>query len=98
MEIDAARIARELYGIDATAKRLNGEFDDNFQLSGTSEYILKVMREGCDRAFVEMQIAAMEHIGESRVAGGIKEHQGRIVWMLRWLPGKLLAETRYHST
>jgi 4-aminobutyrate aminotransferase-like enzyme len=40
----------------------------------------------------------MEHIGESRVAGGIREYNGRIVWMLHRLPGKLLAETKYHST
>lgn len=97
MQLDAARIAKELYGVAATATRLNGEYDDNFHLKGSAEYILKVMREGCDRAFVEMQIAAMEHLGESRVAGGIREYNGRIVWMLHWLPGKLLAETKYHS-
>ena len=55
------------------------------------------MREGCDRGFVEMQCAAMEHLGYARVAGGIREYQGRIVWMLHWLPGKLLADTKYHS-
>jgi 4-aminobutyrate aminotransferase-like enzyme/Ser/Thr protein kinase RdoA (MazF antagonist) len=95
--VNAALIAKELYGIDAVATRLNGEFDDNFHLLGQKEYILKIMREGCDRAFVEMQIAALEHLGESRVAGGICEYQGRIVWMLHWLPGKLLADTKYHS-
>src|SRR5580698_1246869 len=97
MHIDASRIAKELYGVDTVATRLNGEFDDNFHLRGSSEYILKVMRESCDRGFVEMQIAAMEHLGESRVAGGIREYQGRIVWMLHWIPGKLLADTKYHS-
>ena len=97
MQIDASRIAQELYGVDATATRLNGEYDDNFHLKGSSEYILKIMREGCDRAFVEMQIAAIEHLGESRVAGGIREYEGRIVWMLHWIPGKLLADTKYHS-
>src|SRR5580704_12426917 len=97
MQIDASRIAKELYGVDTTATRLNGEFDDNFHLKGTSEYILKVMREGCDRGFVEMQVAAMEHLGESRIAGEICDYQGRIVWMLHWIPGKLLAETKDHS-
>jgi len=95
--VNAARIAQELYGIEARATRLNGEFDDNFHLRGEQEYILKIMREGCDRAFVEMQIAALEHLRDSRLAGGIRESQGRIVWMLHWLPGKLLAETKYHS-
>jgi len=94
MQIDASRIAKELYGVDATAIRLNGEFDDNFQLNG---YILKVMREGCDRTFVEMQCAAMEHLGDARIAGGIREYEGRIVWMLHRIPGKLLAETKFHS-
>jgi 4-aminobutyrate aminotransferase-like enzyme/Ser/Thr protein kinase RdoA (MazF antagonist) len=97
MQIDASRIAKELYGVDAVATRLNGEYDDNFHLQGSCEYILKVMREGCDRAFVEMQCAALDRIGESRLAGEIREHNGRIVWMLRWIPGKLLAEVQYHS-
>jgi 4-aminobutyrate aminotransferase-like enzyme/Ser/Thr protein kinase RdoA (MazF antagonist) len=95
--VNAARIAKELYGIDAVSTRLNGEFDDNYHLRNQKQYILKIMREGCDQAFVEMQIAAMEHLGESRVAGGIREYEGRIVWMLHWLPGKLLADTKYHS-
>jgi 4-aminobutyrate aminotransferase-like enzyme/Ser/Thr protein kinase RdoA (MazF antagonist) len=97
MHLDASRIAKELYGVDAAATRLNGEYDDNFHLKGSAEYILKVMREGCEPAFVEMQIAAIDHLGESRVAGGLREYRGRLVWMLHWLPGKLLAETKYHS-
>lgn len=97
MPIDAARIARELYGVDGTATRLNGEFDDNFLIQGSSDYILKVMRPRCDPAFVDMQCAAIECLGENRVAGEPREHDGRIVWMLHWLPGKLLAETKFHS-
>ncbi len=97
MQIDATRIAKELYGVDAVATRLNGEFDDNFHLKGSSDYILKIMREGCDRAFVEMQCSAMEHLDQSHVAGGIKEYNGRLVWMLHWIPGKLLADTKDHS-
>ena len=95
--MNAARIARELYGIEAVATRLNGEFDDNYHLLGPKQYILKIMREGCDPAFVQMQCRAMEHLGYARVAGEIREYQGRIVWMLDWLPGKLLADTKYHS-
>src|ERR1700753_1518941 len=97
MSIDASRIAKELYGVDATAVRLNGEFDDNFHLTGSSQYILKVMREGCDRAFVEMQCQALSCVAEARVAGEPREYRGRIVWMLDWIPGKLLADTKYHS-
>jgi len=95
--VDASRIAKELYGIEAAATRLNGEFDDNFHLSGDREYILKIMREGCDRAFVEMQCAAFQHIGEPRVAGDIREYGGRIVWLLHWIPGTLLADIKNPS-
>src|SRR5580698_4486209 len=97
MQIDASRIARELYEINGAATWLNGEFDDKFHIKGAGEYILKVMRPGCERDFVEMQCAALEHLGESRVAGPIREYEGRIVWLLHWLPGKLLADSRYHS-
>ncbi|HVO96940.1 MAG TPA: aminotransferase class III-fold pyridoxal phosphate-dependent enzyme [Bryobacteraceae bacterium] len=97
MQIDAARIARELYGVEGKATPLNGEFDDNFLIQGTSDYILKVMRPGCDPAFVAMQCAAIERLGEHRVAGEPREHDGRIVWMLHWMPGRLLAETKFHS-
>ena len=95
MQIDAARIARELYGVHGSATRLNGEFDDNYFLD--SGYILKIMRADCDAPFVEMQCAALRHLGEDRVAGEPREYEGRIVWMLRWLGGRLLADRRFHS-
>ena len=42
--------------------RLDGEYDLNFMVSGTPGYVLKVMRAGCDAAFVDMQCQAINHI------------------------------------
>ena len=52
------------WGIAATLKPLEGEYDLNFLAhSDTCErYIFKVMRSNCDSDFVAMQIAALAHI------------------------------------
>jgi len=44
-EAEAARIARELYGLKASAQALPGEYDDNFHLTSAEgqEHVLKVM-------------------------------------------------------
>ena len=44
-EAEASRLARDLYGIEATARALPGEYDDNFHLLAAdgTERVLKVM-------------------------------------------------------
>ncbi len=54
-----AEALRQHWGVHATLQRLDGEFDLNF-LAG--EYILKVMRPGCDLALVTAQIDVLAHI------------------------------------
>jgi len=92
---DAVRIARELYGIDASARSIPGEFDDNFHLTaGNREYVLKIMRPVCERTFLDLQQQVLERLSGlpvPRVAGQVFTSDGRFVWMLDWLPGKLLA-------
>ena len=59
----AAALA-DAWGIDAVLEPLPGEFDLNFRATahdGTA-YVLKVMREGCDAAFVSLLCAAHQHI------------------------------------
>ena len=53
---EAEQLARDLYGLDATASPLNGEFDDNFHLKTREnvEYALKIMRPGCDPALLSI--------------------------------------------
>lgn len=78
-----------------------------------AEYILKIMHAGAARPLVELQIALLGHLAErapdlalprvcptaagapiatTQIAGA-----ERLVWMLSYLPGRVLAEVRPHS-
>jgi len=63
-EPEAAEIARQLFGIEAVARALAGEYDDNFRLreAGGSEFVLKIMHPDRERGFVEMQCAVLQHL------------------------------------
>jgi len=63
-EAEATRLAGENFGIEATAKPLPGEYDDNFHLTTRDgrEFVLKLMHPGRERSFVEMQCAVLEHL------------------------------------
>ena len=65
-ETEAVRIARELYGLDASARALPGEYDDNFQLTATDgrAYVLKVMHPARERAFIDLQCQALRHLAQ----------------------------------
>lgn len=59
---DVSRLARELFGIDAVAAELPGEYDANFLLtpkSGGPRMLLKVMHSSREPAFIEMQCQAL---------------------------------------
>ncbi len=55
---------REHWGLDTRLTRLDGEYDLNFLVKATNgqDYVLKVMRAGCDAALVDLQIKALEHL------------------------------------
>jgi len=63
-ESEAARIARQLFGVEAAARSLPGEYDDNFHLEAAdgTEFVLKVMHPDRERAFVGMQCAVLQHL------------------------------------
>jgi 4-aminobutyrate aminotransferase-like enzyme/Ser/Thr protein kinase RdoA (MazF antagonist) len=65
-ETEASNLARELYGIEASAKSLPGEYDDNFHLIARDQqqFVLKVMHPARDVAFVDMQARALQHLAE----------------------------------
>ena len=115
-EAEAARLARELYAIDAAAKLLPGEYDDNFHLTARDgrEFVLKVMHPAREASFIELQCRALQHLAERapklalpRVvpsAGGklfstitAPDGSARLVWMLTFLRGKVLAQVRPHT-
>ena len=61
---DAEEVARERYGLDATAEPLVSERDQNFRLTDASgaAWVLKVSNAAEDRGVVEMEVAAVERI------------------------------------
>ena len=63
-ERDAVALARARYGLEAAARALPGEFDDNFRLDVPDgrRFVLKAMHPGRDRGLVELQCAALRHI------------------------------------
>src|SRR6266446_1578316 len=76
-ETEASELARELYGLDVTAKSLPGEYDDNFHLtlprsnprttqeeSAAAGFVLKVMHPARERSFIDMQCRALQHLAE----------------------------------
>src|SRR5262249_26842613 len=60
----ASEIARELYGLDATASLLPSERDQNFLLTvrGGSRFVLKIANAAEDPAMLEAQHAALAHL------------------------------------
>ena len=62
----AARLARELYGLDAAASTLPSERDQNFLLTTAAgdRYVLKIANAAENRAMLEAQNAAMAHVAD----------------------------------
>lgn len=63
---DASRIAFDLYGLEATAHPLPGEYDDNFHLrtSDSEGCVLKIMHPAREESFVDMQCRALLHLAQ----------------------------------
>ena len=61
---EAEQIARDLYGLAASATQLPGEYDCNFLLRGNDDaaFVLKCMHPARETPFIEMQCAALEHL------------------------------------
>ncbi len=66
-DADAVRLARELYGLEARARGLPGEHDDNFHLTTADgrQFVLKVMHPGRELSLVELQCAALRHLART---------------------------------
>ena len=61
---EAEQIARDLYGVAASAAELPGEYDCNFLVRGNDNaaFVLKCMHPARETPFIEMQCAALEHL------------------------------------
>jgi 4-aminobutyrate aminotransferase-like enzyme/Ser/Thr protein kinase RdoA (MazF antagonist) len=65
-EAEAVRLSREVYGLEAEARPLPGEYDANFHLT-TGEgpgLVLKVMHPEREPGLVDLQCAALRHLAE----------------------------------
>lgn len=107
---DAARVAREVYGLEAAAEPLASERDQNFLLraTGGGRFVLKIANAREDRALVEMQNRALEFLA-GRETGlewprllpaasgeGITERDGHMIRLLTWVEGECLALSQPH--
>ena len=115
-EAEARRLAREGYGLEATARALPGEYDDNFHLTAADgrAFVLKVMHPAREPSSIDLQCKALVHLAErapqlplprvlpnrsgelfseTSTADGAK----RLVWLLSFLKGTVLAEARPHT-
>lgn len=65
-EAEATQLAREWFGIEASAKSLPGEHDENFHLISPDgrEFVLKLMHPARERSFIALQCAALQHLAE----------------------------------
>jgi len=115
-EAEAARLARELYGLEAAARALPGEYDDNFHLTSADghAFVLKVMHPARERSFIDLQCRALTHLaqrapqlpmprvtpnrsGEQFTSIVAADGSTRLVWLLTFLDGTVLAEVRPHT-
>lgn len=65
-EPEAVRLARDLYGLEASATSLPGEHDNNFHLVTRDghAFVLKVMHPAREHSFIDMQARALQHLAE----------------------------------
>jgi len=61
---EAERVARDFYGVVASAAELPGEYDCNFLLrvNDQAAFVLKCMHPARETPFIEMQCAALQHL------------------------------------
>jgi len=66
-EAEAVRRARDLYGLEARARVLPGEYDDNFHLTTADgrAFVLKVMHPARERGLVDLQCEALRHLARA---------------------------------
>jgi 4-aminobutyrate aminotransferase-like enzyme/Ser/Thr protein kinase RdoA (MazF antagonist) len=101
VERDAERVAREAFGVTATASPLPGELDRNFRLDGEdgARFVLKLHSPAADRDALALQDAVLAHLaadaGAPRLLGSATVDVGgqeRVARLLSWLDGRPWAE------
>ena len=107
---------KELYGLQAELEQLVGEWDLNFKATASNgkEYIVKVMRKGCEEGLIALQCATLFHLenttkeillpnvvltkNQQPYAKLIVDGAERLLWVLTYCSGTLLAKYSPHSS
>src|SRR5438876_11621132 len=65
-EVEAVRLAHELYGLETTARALPGEYDDNFHLTSADgqAFVLKVIHPAREHSFIDLQCQSLRHLAQ----------------------------------
>jgi len=84
-EAEAAQFARELYGLEATAKILPGEYDDNFHLT-TIESAIATRTTECASATPSM-VSAVEMPSTAGATSGLRTSGSAFVAQQHHAPG-----------
>ncbi|PCI86340.1 MAG: peptidase M23 [Hyphomicrobiales bacterium] len=105
MQIETlSQIIKTTWNVDATLTPLVGEFDLNFRVKAIDgrTYILKVMAADCAEDFMQMQVDILihlrneidyiPHIIPTRNGQDYIKTEGRFLWMISALEGKLYAD------
>ncbi|MDE2833634.1 MAG: aminotransferase class III-fold pyridoxal phosphate-dependent enzyme [Bacteroidota bacterium] len=100
---DAITIAQEHYGITAAAHPLDSYLDQNFRLDAADgKFVLKIANAAAEPDYVAFQQEVLEFL-QNRKFGGVPTlvrprtgtrsitFKGHTVWMVKWLPGRVLA-------
>jgi len=96
---EAARLARELFGVEGEVSPLPSERDCNFRVG---RFVLKIANPMELRDFLEAQNLAMERLAETtldcpRLAQPMAQWNGHWVRLLGWVDGQCMAEVQPHS-
>ena len=102
---DAATVARDHFGFIASARPLVSHLDQNFLLDGRKgKAVLKIANAAADPASVDLQQAALNHVGgaegapqcQTVIPASEGAHtvtvRGHTVWMVTYLEGCLLGD------
>lgn len=107
---EAARVAWEVYGLEAAAEPLESERDQNFLLraAGGERFVLKIANRREKRALVEMQNRALEFLAGHNTGlawprlvpavtrDPIAERDGHMIRLHTWVEGECLARVQPH--
>jgi len=81
-EVEAAEIARTVFGVSGEVRRLSGERDANFLIDGERPVVLKFVNDVEPDAEALMQVAALEHLAaatDPRVPVPVPDLDGRLL-------------------